>query len=113
MNGTSAENWLYQGEKAKDKPSDLGYYIGYKIVESYYKNAPDKKQAVRDILKIKNFEEFLKASRYADKFKTSAKKAEMFDSRSSYFIEQADFRCDAANFYSVRRRAKRRAAGQR
>jgi hypothetical protein len=68
MNGTDVSNWLYQGDKAKDKPADLGYYIGYKIIESYYKKAPDKKQAVKDILEIKNFNAFLKASGYEEKF---------------------------------------------
>jgi hypothetical protein len=69
MSGTDTSNWLYQGEKAKDKPADLGYYIGYKIAESYYNNAPDKKQAVKDILEIKDFEKFLAESRYEEKFK--------------------------------------------
>lgn len=68
MTGKDVSNWLYQGEKAKDKPADLGYYIGYKIAESYYKNAADKKQAARDILEIKDFDAFLKASRYDEKF---------------------------------------------
>jgi uncharacterized protein YjaZ len=68
MNGDKTDNWLYQGDKAKDRPADLGYYVGYKIVESYYKNATDKKQAVKDILGIKDVQEFLKTSRYEDKF---------------------------------------------
>jgi hypothetical protein len=69
MNGTDVNNWLYQGDKAKDKPADLGYYMGYKIAESYYKNAKDKKQAVKDILEIKDFAKFLADSRYEEKFK--------------------------------------------
>jgi hypothetical protein len=68
MNGMDTSNWLYQGEKAKDKPADLGYYIGYKITEAYFNKAKDKKQAIRDILDIKNFDTFLKASGYAEKF---------------------------------------------
>lgn len=60
--------WLYNGGKITDRPADLGYYMGYKIAESYYRNAADKKQAVRDILEIKDFKEFLKASRYEEKF---------------------------------------------
>jgi len=70
MMGTDSSNWLYQGDKAKDRPADLGYYIGYKICEACYKNAPDKKQAFNDILEIKDFEHFLKASRYEEKFKS-------------------------------------------
>ena len=68
MNGSDASNWLYQGDKAKDKPADLGYYIGYKIVESYYNKAKDKKQAIKDILEIKDFNVFLTASGYDEKF---------------------------------------------
>jgi len=73
MNGNDASKWLYQGDKAKDKPADLGYYIGYKIVESYYNKAKDKKQAVKDILEIKDFDAFLKASGYDEKLVVSKK----------------------------------------
>ena len=67
MRGTDASKWLYQGDKAKDRPADLGYYIGYKICESYFRNAPDKKQAINGILQITDFDEFLKASKYEQK----------------------------------------------
>lgn len=69
MAGGDIGNWMYQGDEAKDKPADLGYYMGYKIAESYYKNAEDKKQAVKDILEIKDFKKFLADSRYQEKFK--------------------------------------------
>ena len=68
MSGTDVGNWLYQGEKAVRRPADLGYYMGYKIAESFYKNAKDKKQAVKDILEIKDFPKFLADSRYEEKF---------------------------------------------
>jgi hypothetical protein len=68
MNGSDTSNWLYQGDKAKDKPADLGYYVGYKIAEAYYNRAKDKKQAIKDILDIKDFNAFLKASGYDEKF---------------------------------------------
>ena len=68
MNNKDASNWLYQGDKAKDKPADLGYYVGYRIAESYYNKAKDKKQAIKDILEIKDFNAFLKASGYDEKF---------------------------------------------
>lgn len=60
----SAANWLYNGETAKDKPADLGYYIGYKICQAYYNNAADKTQAIRDIIEIKDPLSFLKKSGY-------------------------------------------------
>lgn len=69
MNGKDSSNWLYQGDQAKEKPADLGYWMGYKIAESYYKNARDKKQAIKDMLEIKDFRKFLADSRYEEKFK--------------------------------------------
>ncbi len=60
--------WLYNGNKVKDRPADLGYYMGYKIAEAYYKNATDKNQAVRDILEIEDFDAFLASSKYEAKF---------------------------------------------
>lgn len=68
MDGKDVSNWLYQGDKSKHRPADLGYYMGYKICEAYYKQAADKKQAVKDILEIKDFKQFLLASKYAEKF---------------------------------------------
>ena len=68
MYGKSVSRWLYQGDDSKDRPADLGYWIGYKIAESYYRNAADKKQAVRDMLEIKDFAKFLADSRYEEKF---------------------------------------------
>jgi hypothetical protein len=69
MKGSDVSNWLYQGDRAVNRPADLGYYMGYKIAEAYYNNAPDKKQAIREILEIKDFEDFFVKSRYAEKFK--------------------------------------------
>jgi hypothetical protein len=50
------------------RPPDLGYFMGYKISESYYKNARDKRQAIKDILEINDFDKFLKQSKYHLKF---------------------------------------------
>lgn len=63
----NTDNWLYNYSTVKDKPADLGYYIGYKIVQSYYENAEDKKQALRDILHINNPLQFLERSKYDKK----------------------------------------------
>lgn len=68
MNGTDISNWMYNGDKSKTRPADLGYYIGYKICESFYERAKDKKQAVREILETKDFTKFLQESGYAAKF---------------------------------------------
>jgi hypothetical protein len=42
--------------------------MGYKIVESYYSRMKDKRQAIKDILEIKDFAQFLKDSGYEAKF---------------------------------------------
>lgn len=65
----SISNWLYNGYAVKDKPADLGYYIGYKIAKEYYRNAPDKKQAIIDIIEMPNPMRFLEMSRYDQKEK--------------------------------------------
>jgi len=62
------ENWLYNGHLVKDKPADLGYYIGYEIVKSYYNNSVNKKKAVSDILNMDNPIGFLNQSNYDRKF---------------------------------------------
>lgn len=69
MNGDDYSRWLYSGNNSIGRPSDLGYFIGYKICEAYYENADDKKQAVKDIIEVEDFEAFLKKSGYDDKFK--------------------------------------------
>jgi hypothetical protein len=68
MLGNDNKRWLYNGPMSKDRPGDLGYYMGYKIAEAYYNKAADKRQAVRGILEIKDFEQFLKDSGYEAKF---------------------------------------------
>ncbi|SFD26502.1 Predicted Zn-dependent protease [Chitinophaga sp. CF118] len=56
--------WLYNGATIKGKPADLGYYIGSKICEAYYDKQKDKQQALRDILKSRQYEKILLESRY-------------------------------------------------
>ncbi len=51
-------SWIY-GSSNDGRPSDLGYWIGYKITKSYYDNFMDKKKAINDILNIKDFKKFL------------------------------------------------------
>lgn len=59
--------WIYDGLNAKDRPADMGYYMGYKIVQSYYNHAKDKRQAIKDILEIKDLPKFYEASNYGKK----------------------------------------------
>ena len=55
-------NWFYNALTAKDRPADLGYYVGYLITRAYYENAKDKRQAVHDILNIQDARAFYEAS---------------------------------------------------
>lgn len=60
--GFEETDWFYNYNS--DRPADLGYYLGYKIAESYYQNASDKKQAIKEIIEMENAVEFLAASKY-------------------------------------------------
>lgn len=54
--------WLYNGNNVKDRPADLGYWLGYQIAKAYYDKAPDKKRAVEELLNYKNAEALLSRS---------------------------------------------------
>ena len=66
FDGKDLSKWLYQGDRSTDRPADLGYWMGYRICEAYYKRAADKKQAIREILEIKDFEAFRSSSNNVD-----------------------------------------------
>jgi len=67
-NNENTDNWMYNIDRVEDGvPADLGYYIGFRIVESYYKNSIDKTQAIYEIIQMKNPKEFLVKSRYGEK----------------------------------------------
>jgi hypothetical protein len=57
---TDLSDWLYNS--TPEQPADLGYWVGYRIVKSYYQHAADKRQALRDILEMTNPKEFLAKS---------------------------------------------------
>lgn len=62
MLGSDVSGWLYNGNAEQDRPGDLGYWMGYRIAAAYFARAGDKRQAIRDILNITEFEAFLRAS---------------------------------------------------
>lgn len=59
---TDLSKWLYNGPGTAEHPGDLGYWVGYRIVKSYYQHAPDKHQALRDTLEMKDPKAFLAKS---------------------------------------------------
>lgn len=64
MYGESSRDWIGNADRAKDKPADLGYYVGFKISESYYNNQTDKEKAINDILTINDWDDFYLKSGY-------------------------------------------------
>ncbi|HVX49561.1 MAG TPA: DUF2268 domain-containing putative Zn-dependent protease, partial [Chitinophagaceae bacterium] len=54
-----AYNWIANSsQETKDKPADLGYWVGYQICKAYYNNSPNKKLAITDMLNIKDYRAF-------------------------------------------------------
>lgn len=67
MHTRDYRNWFYNGrDRARlgDRPPDLGYWVGYRIVQSFWVQRTDKAGALQDILTIRNFDEFLARSGY-------------------------------------------------
>lgn len=64
MYGANTNKWIGNADQTKDKPADLGYYVGYKICEAYYNKQSDKTKALKDIITISNWEEFFQQSGY-------------------------------------------------
>ncbi len=64
MNKDNYSDWLYGTTKKDKRPNDLGYWIGYEIVKSYFEKFEDKKIAVNKILNIADYTEFLNRSGY-------------------------------------------------
>lgn len=68
MNSKTYKGWLYGGGKKTERPRDLGYWMGYKISKSYFDRSVDKKLAVKEILNITDFRDFLNKSGYLNKY---------------------------------------------
>ena len=57
-------DWLYGTSGVDSRPNDLGYWMGYKITEAYFLQEEDKKEAIADILNIKDAFDFTIKSGY-------------------------------------------------
>ena len=66
--GTDLSRWFYNAQASKDRPDNLGYWMGYRIASAYYARAADKEEAIRAMLRIQDAERFLEESGYADQF---------------------------------------------
>jgi uncharacterized protein YjaZ len=68
MNGQETGDWMWKKPADPDQPMHVGYVMGYRIVQAYYNNASDKKQAVQEILSVTDFAGLLERSGYALQF---------------------------------------------
>ena len=68
MYGNDTKDWVWSKPKYLDQPQDIGYVVGARIVEYFYKHSKDLEKAVDEILSITDYKAFLKKSRYAQKF---------------------------------------------
>jgi hypothetical protein len=57
---TDLSKWLNNG--TSERPGDLGYWVGYRIVESYYQHSTSKPRAIREIIQMTNCKAFLATS---------------------------------------------------
>lgn len=60
-------DWVYGGSIDENKPADLGYYIGLKIIEKYYLNSSDKTEALKYLSDCDNYGQIFKSSGYNGK----------------------------------------------
>ena len=57
---TDLSQWIDNGTLTT--PGDLGYWVGYRMVKSYYERAADKRRALKDIIEMKDAKAFLAKS---------------------------------------------------
>jgi hypothetical protein len=57
---TDLSQWF--NNSTREKPGDLGYWVGYRIAKAYYQHAADKRQAFREILEMSDPKAFLAKS---------------------------------------------------
>jgi hypothetical protein len=59
---TDLSAWMYNGPGDAAHPGDLGYWVGYRIIKTYYDRARDKPAALRDIYEMTDPKAFLAKS---------------------------------------------------
>jgi hypothetical protein len=59
--------WLFDHHPATGWPPDMGYWLGYRIAQTYYHQASDKQAALTALLQVTDFQKLLAASGYPAK----------------------------------------------
>ena len=65
--GTDLKNWMYGTPPIQGVPSDMGYWAGRRICESYYNRAKDKAAALREIVEMRHPREIYAGSEFAQR----------------------------------------------
>ncbi|WP_421872570.1 DUF2268 domain-containing putative Zn-dependent protease [Marinoscillum sp.] len=61
--------WLYSGGNTSEgHPADMGYYVGFKILEAYSATFPSVEDAIHAMLENKNYVEIFERSKYGEQF---------------------------------------------
>jgi len=65
MNSENIDAWLFNAfDPQTGYPGNLGYFIGFRICESYYNRSADKSTAIKELIEIKDFNRILAVSGY-------------------------------------------------
>ena len=70
-NSETGEWFFVKPTGHEEWPQDIGYFVGFRIVQSYYENAKDKTEAFQEILSVTDYDLFLQKSGYAERFGNS------------------------------------------
>ena len=66
INGSDFSYWIYNTNTVSDQPRDLGYFMGSRIADSYFKQMSTTTINVTELIEIKNAKKFIKKSNYFD-----------------------------------------------
>jgi hypothetical protein len=64
--GSDFSYWIYNNNTVSDQPRDLGYFMGSRIANSYFKNISTTTINVTELIEIKSAKKFIKKSKYFD-----------------------------------------------
>ena len=64
MDRVETSPWLFDHHPATGWPPDMGYWLGYRIAQTYYDQATDKHAALAALLDVTDFQKLLAASGY-------------------------------------------------
>jgi hypothetical protein len=64
INSNDLSKWLFNTGSIQNRPPDLGYFIGMRICEAYYKNQINKSTAIKNLLDRSKYMEVMEQSGY-------------------------------------------------